>query len=551
MSAVNHKPQADPFPSIEKGDAIATLQPQVPLNDGRQQRTAAPGAIDAGLPALTENGQSSASTLAFSIVIYIAVGVALFYKYGSKLPFWAMATYAFFGLGFAAAAVPRVRKWMLNAVNRTALLIFAVTPAIIACVVVSPPNVMMRLVRILFTVLVILLPGMLYYMFVAERKVSSLNEFINNLDRLGLLIDSISQESMRRRFASYLKKFEALYGQVSKKTVNEALEAIGTADTQLVGTTEATKDIVFTSETSIPVVTASILIALGWILILPPITGELDWKTVLTPEGVPEHFAFLGAYFFCLQMLFRRYMVRDLRPSAYVATSMRIILAVVGIWVITVIPMWNDGDPARPETKYKLLIVAFVVGVFPSVVWQFVQSVFKKITFARAVIPSMKTQLPISDLDGLTVWHEARLQEEDIENIPNMATADLVELMLHTRFSPDRIIDWVDQGILYTHLGPEKKKSSGESVRERLRRHGIRTATSLVETYRRSQALNDVGAFEAILMDGDGRSPLRGLADAVQTNPNFQKIWTWRQLPLDKMSGEVAALTCSTTKQKT
>ena len=75
--------------------------------------------------------------------------------------------------------------------------------------------------------------------------------------------------------------------------------------------------------------------------------------------------------------------------------------------------------------------------------------------------------MPVSDLDGLTVWHEARLEEEDIENIPNMATTEIVDLMLSTRFPPDRIIDWVDQAIFFTHLGPdeEEKNKDGEKNR--------------------------------------------------------------------------------------
>ena len=37
--------------------------------------------------------------------------------------------------------------------------------------------------------------------------------------------------------------------------------------------------------------------------------------------------------------------------------------------------------------------------------------------------------------------HEARLDDEDIENTPNMATADLLELMINTRFPADRLVD--------------------------------------------------------------------------------------------------------------
>ena len=73
--------------------------------------------------------------------------------------------------------------------------------------------------------------------------------------------------------------------------------------------------------------------------------------------------------------------------------------------------------------------------MFPQVAWQIIQTAFRKTTsFIR--LKSMESDLPLSDLDGLTVWHEARLEQEDIENIPNMATTDLVELFINTRFPP-------------------------------------------------------------------------------------------------------------------
>jgi hypothetical protein len=142
----------------------------------------------------------------------------------------------------------------------------------------------------------------------------------------------------------------------------------------------------------------------------------------------------------------------------------------------------------------------------------------------------LTTQLSLSDLDGLTVWHEARLEEEDIENIPNMATADVVDLMLYTRLPPDRIIDWVDQAILYTHLGPGPESDpANTTLRRPLRAHGIRTATSLIEVYRRSHARGDQAAFKALL-PGKGCSPMCSLVEALETNPNLELISTWRGL---------------------
>jgi len=403
----------------------------------------------------------------------------------------------------------------------------------------------MIIARVVFLAVVIFLPATMYYLFVTTRKVSLLNEFINNLDRLGFLNTKVAQwwykeddesMSMKRRLRFYRRKFEALYGPVTDESLRQAFIVAMPANSQPAGTVPAVDTgVSFSSEKKLAVITTTILIALGWFLILPPLEplyGTIHWENILTPRSVPVYFAFAGAYFFLLQMLFRRYVLRDLRSSAYVASSIRIILAVIGVWVISILTEPNKAPKALALSTHTLVWLGFVVGVFPTVVWQFLQSALKKVTFAEVVIPSLKAQLPLSDLDGLTVWHESRLEIEDVENIPNMATADLVDLMLQTRFSPDRIIDWVDQAILYTHIGLEGKKSA-ESDRARLRQHGIRTATSLVQAFHQAQVIGQAAKFESIL-EGEGR--IRDLCTTVQTNPNFHTVWKWRQLPQEGMS---------------
>ena len=150
----------------------------------------------------------------------------------------------------------------------------------------------------------------------------------------------------------------------------------------------------------------------------------------------------------------------------------------------------------------------------------------------------MESGLPLSQLDGLTVWHEARLEEEDIENIPNMATAEIVNLMLSTRFPPDRIIDWVDQAILFTHLGPDeegKENKDGEKKqtrRESLRLYGIRTATSLIKAFDEAQAPGRKDADEVEKMLSVAlRGHVRSFLDAIETEPNLALIRAWRDMP--------------------
>lgn len=480
----------------------------------------------------------------------------------SSVTWWWLAVTGVVGMVLVLLFLPQTRKWLGPSTARKSAgyVIYGVIPALVAlfacAAIFVASGYQANVLRVVFLAIVILLPATMYYLFIATRKVSLLNEFVNNLDRLGLLTvpkkpgaDLTDEERehlellVNRRFESYRRKFEALYGPVSNDDLRKALFGLESDGASKQGIMGSDRDgSFFTSETAIPVVLASILVALGWILILPLKRGDAmikDWLLIMEPEKAAVYFAFLGAYFFSLQMLFRRYVLRDLRPSAYVSVAMRIILAVVGTWVVAVISHYKFLD-IKTDT---LLLVGFVIGVFPSLAWQFVQAAIKKVTFAGFFIPSLSSQLPISDLDGLTVWHEARLEEEDVENVPNMATADLVDLMLQTRFPPDRIIDWVDQAILFTHIGPEKAANGGIRVRERLREQGIRTATSLVEVYRKAREAGDVDAFEKILSPGNGgRTPIRGLADAVQTNPNFRIIWIWRGLPDEQYKSVTAAV---------
>ena len=59
--------------------------------------------------------------------------------------------------------------------------------------------------------------------------------------------------------------------------------------------------------------------------------GPRHLLSAVKSGGIPTRnlLGFLGAYFFSFQMLFRRFVRRDLSSNAYVAASMRIIMAVL------------------------------------------------------------------------------------------------------------------------------------------------------------------------------------------------------------------------------
>jgi hypothetical protein len=515
------------------------------------------------------------------IIFYSIIGLVVVWKSDTVRNFLS-SNRLLIGISFAIVLLGVMVAWLRSGGLTTSvkrqigLTIFVAIPLLLALVMavsLMPDTYTVPALRSVFLLIACLLPATMYYLFIFSRKYSLLQEFLTNLSRLGLFglqrrgggsaaEPQYESELVRQvRIMSYIQKFEAVYGPIPEGLAGEIIAATNPANpTATVPNFQkysagGALTSIFTSETTIPVVLATLLIGLGWLLTLPPweiIPFQEETKIadklllVLQPNKIAVHFAFLGAYFFSLQMLFRRYVRKDLRANAYMAVSLRIILAVIGAWVVIhAAAFLGLAEQPAGDKAQVLLVIGFVIGAFPPIAWQVIQTAFRTVTGAKFFVPSLRSVMPVSELDGLTVWHEARLEEEDIENVPNMATADLVELMLHTRVPPDRIVDWVDQALLYTQIGPDKKsdtapekKGEGEqavptSPRERLGEHGIRTASALIAAYDKSRKENDVGAFENIL-PGATRSRIRSLVDTLSTNPNLILVQQWRCLPIDR-----------------
>jgi hypothetical protein len=148
----------------------------------------------------------------------------------------------------------------------------------------------------------------------------------------------------------------------------------------------------------------------------------------------------------------------------------------------------------------------------------------KRLPGAFLALPNLAGTQPLSRLDGLSVWHEARLDEEDIENVPNLATADIVELMLNTKIAPNRIIDWVDQSILLMTIPPAPTEGEENWIGTVLRNNGIRTASALVAAThtREGQTAATVESFPA-----DIKAQTVSLAAALQIYPNYPMVQNW------------------------
>ena len=417
-----------------------------------------------------------------------------------------------------------------------------------------------RLLHIVFLSGAIFLPASLYFLFIAARRESLFNAFTTNLSRLGVLrrwwtagpsptaagnrkttLILETRTCYRSRIKSYFDRFGAIYGSLEKENVEDFLKAVElecrleepdapgapTSKTLSAGGT-------FDFPPIIPVLGATCLLALGWICVLPPKDPPpedfLRWfEATSVPTANPVIYAFLGAYFFSLQMIIKRFVRHDLGANAYNAISLRIILAVVGVWVAIQIFAVGFGSDKFDENHPTVLVASFAIGAFPLVVWQLVTATLKKFPPFQAALPSLTASQPLDAIDGLSIWGQMRLEEEGIESVPNLATADLVDLMLNTKIPSHRLIDWVDQAILLIYLGAEKQEGevgSSYSLRDQLKKYGIRTATALASVLKGSSTVGESAI--TLPFPDDEQIRLRSIVAAMHDCPNFILVRNWR-----------------------
>jgi hypothetical protein len=287
-----------------------------------------------------------------------------------------------------------------------------------------------------------------------------------------------------------------------------------------------------------PVFLATAVLAVGWAAVL------WDTRFVTAPSGAWDvlKYGFLGSYAFVTSMLIRRFFQSDLRPSAYATAVFRITLVLLIVTVLHQVLGGTIAVAGRAE-----LAVAFVVGFFPLVGLQALQRVTSRVL--RRFVPPVTSEYPLDQLDGFNLWYEARLTEEGVEDMQNLTTMNLVDVILHTRVPPGRLVDWTDQAFLLIHLervdrdelnrlrqtdqptAAGRTAMSGAQARLNLRRVGIRTATDLLKAFSAEQ---DTQQERAFFLPADLEAPLpvdqlRLLVAVLAAEPGLAPVWNWQR----------------------
>lgn len=383
------------------------------------------------------------------------------------------------------------------------------------------------------------IPGWLLVRFLDRRAGALWDEYVIHLHRLGVdrpgslpeppatstyYIPWRDDGGLARRGLRniYQQKFDAYYGRsVSRVTADE--------------------DQPVKSEALFPVFLCTAVLAVGWTAIFynPALSlGSLSAEGAEATTGTVLTFSFMGAYLYFLQTLMRRYFQADLRAGAYVSGYIRLVSALIVAAVL-------QASLFSQMPAEAAMVTAFVIGWFPDVGLKWL------LRFAsrrlRGTVPSLDPAYPLNRLDGLNVWYESRLLEEGIEDLQNLATAKLVDVLLHTRVPVARLVDWVDQAVLLIHLPPEPADADqkGFTARTRashatkigedhrraaLRRCGVRSATSLLRALH--PGLDDAERTRLLRqLETDHFPPaaVESLYRVLEADPRLAVVMNWQE----------------------
>jgi hypothetical protein len=249
---------------------------------------------------------------------------------------------------------------------------------------------------------------------------------------------------------------------------------------------------------------------------LPAATAMLGTRVIFNP--VPSvwarSFAFsianillaaAGAYIFNVGTTIRRLYVIDLTEHVFWGSINRL-LGAVGI-ALVLGTMAPDKVP-----RFVYFGIGFVVNLL-------MEYILRKISDLIGHEPKSQ-DLPLEMIGGIDLWKEYRLEEEGIENIQNLATADVKCLAIKTHYKLQTLVDWVDQAMLIFRLGEKVSilRAQGFTISAMdfaLKSPKFTGSQSQVKTISGKLGLDEV--------------VIAGMMDSLYENKNLRTLWSLAQ----------------------
>ena len=309
-------------------------------------------------------------------------------------------------------------------------------------------------------------------------------------------------------------------------------------------------------------------------------------------------FTFLGSFLWTLQYLLRRVANFDLSPVSYFRAFFRIVLSLVIVgtiyysnvlpefspvvtaqkvspaapavmpgtaapdrvptFLLVAEPAGEEDAPSAGSAKDKgtaekntgratlmIIAVALLVGLFPLAFIDVLVARFPHLALRRVDDDDKRLmkEYPLDMIIGIDPYMKFRLEEFEIGDVQNLATANPIQLFIETPYGLYEVIDWIAQAQLIIAVGSKKTF--------RLRKYNIRTVFDLeqigsseglrTEIYRillddekiemkKKAALPDNQALPAVAEKKEANKPQDDLDDVIALLINDLYIKRLRQL---------------------
>lgn len=391
--------------------------------------------------------------------------------------------------------------------------------------VTAREDVVPRLLQLTLIATASLLPALMFFQFDAERVSTLRDRWTHTIFRFDATLATVSD-------------VEAKYGQQIEEAYGKPSDGRGR----------------LTRGRRSPLIVATVMMTFGWLLVLlntdPRLDdGQLDPVTLVTPTPTTTTYAFLGAYFFGLNVVYNAYVRGDLRPKTYNLLTVRVLLALVLAWLIDLAFAGGSELPG----DWAVYGLAFAAGIVPRTVLHWAgERLEGLLTLGSGAGPKVDASPPrarlsqlaevvssgeeLRRLDGIDLYERTRLSDEGITTLQALAHHDLVDLFFKTRISAARLVDWVDQAVLQLYLEqvPGVDRAGDVGAVTALRRQGIRTATDFTRAVevpdKRDSVVRALRSRTAGASDVDGCVELlkQTLSDSEWAGP----IRRWRRSEL-------------------
>lgn len=231
---------------------------------------------------------------------------------------------------------------------------------------------------------------------------------------------------------------------------------------------------------------------------------------------------FVGAYVWSIEYLVLRIANFDLSPLSFLRTSTHMLLTVFVAWALRQVV-------AAPQVGGSLAVaavlgIAFLSGLYPSLgVGVLIDRLPSWLRIKREVAEGKKIgrAFPLDLIDGIDSTIKFRLQQLEIADAQNLATANPILLYIESPYGLIEGIDWIAQAQLLTEIGPERFLEA--------RTNGIRDMVAVLDL---GESAAGRKLLEPYLAAGGGSSDevLAAKLDSIRHKLHVRQLKHWWDL---------------------